>query len=196
MPEYQIKDDNLSDEELVRRTLSDRDEFLHLVERYKARLLSYIRRLTSANQEDAEDILQEVFIKAYLNLNGFKPDLKFSSWIYRITHNQVISQHRKLKARPEGYLTTLEDGAVRVLMTETDVVSEFDVEMTKGKVAAALVKLPEKYREIIILRFFEDRDYQEISDIMKKPLGTVASLLSKAKQALKKQLASQVNSVK
>lgn len=196
MPEYQIQDDNLSDEELVRRTLSDRDEFLHLVERYKSRLLSYIRRLTSANQEDAEDILQEVFIKAYLNLNGFKPDLKFSSWIYRITHNQVISQHRKLKARPEGYLTTLEDGAVWVLMTETDMVSEFDVEMTKGKVAAALVKLPEKYREIIILRFFEDRDYQEISDIMKKPLGTVASLLSKAKQALKKQLASQVNSVK
>lgn len=195
MPEYQIKDDNLSDEELVRRTLSDRDEFLHLVERYKSRLLSYIRRLTSANQEDAEDILQEVFIKAYLNLNGFKPDLKFSSWIYRITHNQVISQHRKLKARPEGYLTTLEDGAVRALMTETDVVSEFDVEMTKGKVAAALVKLPEKYREIIILRFFEDRDYQEISDIMKKPLGTVASLLSKAKQALKKQLASQVKSL-
>lgn len=195
MPEYQIQDDNLSDEELVRRTLSDRDEFLHLVERYKARLLSYIRRLTSANQEDAEDILQEVFIKAYLNLNGFKPDLKFSSWIYRITHNQVISQHRKLKARPEGYLTTLEDGAVRALMTETDVVSEFDVEMTKGKVAEALVKLPEKYREIIILRFFEDRDYQEISDIMKKPLGTVASLLSKAKQALKKQLASQVKSL-
>jgi len=189
MSDHHLKDDNLSDEELVRRTLSDRDQFLYLVERYKGRLLSYIRRLTSASQEDAEDILQEVFIKAYLNLNGFKPDLKFSSWIYRITHNQVISQHRRLKARPEGYLTTLEDGAVQTLVAETDIISELDIQMTKEKIASALVHLPEKYREIIILRFFEERDYQEISDIIKKPLGTVASLLSKAKIALKKQLA-------
>lgn len=189
MSDHHLKDDNLSDEELVRRTLSDRDQFLYLVERYKGRLLSYIRRLTSANQEDAEDILQEVFIKAYRNLNGFKPDLKFSSWIYRITHNQVISRHRKLKARPEGYLTTLEDGAVQILAAETDIISELDIQMTREKIASALAQLPEKYREIIILRFFEERDYQEISDIIKKPLGTVASMLSKAKLALKKQLA-------
>lgn len=189
MSDNHLKDDNLSDEELVRRTLSDRDQFLYLVERYKGRLLSYIRRLTSANQEDAEDILQEVFIKAYRNLNGFKPDLKFSSWIYRITHNQVISRHRKLKARPEGYLTTLEDGAVQILAAETDIISELDIQMTREKIASALAQLPEKYREIIILRFFEERDYQEISDIIKKPLGTVASMLSKAKLALKKQLA-------
>lgn len=189
MSDNHLKDDNLSDEELVRRTLSDRDQFLYLVERYKGRLLSYIRRLTSANQEDAEDILQEVFIKAYRNLNGFKPDLKFSSWIYRITHNQVISRHRKLKARPEGYLTTLEDGAVQILAAETDIMSEIDIQMTREKIALALAQLPEKYREIIILRFFEERDYQEISDIIKKPLGTVASMLSKAKLALKKQSA-------
>ncbi len=179
---------SLSDEELVRRTLGEREMFLYLVERYQARLLRYICRLTSSRPEEAEDILQDIFIKVYLNLNGFKPDLKFSSWVYRIAHNQVISGYRRLKARPEGYLTTLEDGAVRALAAETDILAEVNDRQLKEHLARALHELPDKYREILILRFFEERDYQEISDIIKKPMGTVASLLSKAKQALKQNL--------
>ena len=102
---------NLSDAELVKLSLANQNDFLYLVDRYKGKLMNYIRRLTNINDDDAEDILQEVFIKVYLNLNDFNADLKFSSWIYRITHNQVISNHRRLKARPEGYAVNIDDQA-------------------------------------------------------------------------------------
>ncbi len=181
----------LTDEELVRLTIDNQENFLHLVDRYKGRLLSYIRRLTNANQEDAEDILQEVFIKVYLNLNGFNKDLKFSSWIYRITHNQVISNHRKLRARPEGYLVTLEDRSARNLASEIDIVAGADWQIMKTSIFRVLDSLEPKYREVLILKFLEEKNYQEISDIIKKPPGTVASTISKAKQEFKKEMAKQ-----
>jgi RNA polymerase sigma-70 factor (ECF subfamily) len=179
---------NASDEELVRLTLESQDNFLYLVDRYKGRLMSYIRRLTNVNNEDAEDILQEVFIKVYLNLNDFNNDLKFSSWIYRITHNQVISNHRKLKARPEGYAVNIEDSAARNLAADIDIMAGADLQILKKNIFKILDRLDEKYREILILKFLEEKNYQEISDIIKKPAGTVASTINKAKSEFKKEL--------
>jgi len=183
--------ENASDEELVKLTLHDQDNFLYLVDRYKGRLLSYIRRLTNVNNEDAEDTLQEVFIKVYLNLNDFNRDLKFSSWIYRITHNQVISNHRKLKARPEGYAVNIEDQAARRLAAEIDIAAGADAQLLKANILKILDQLEAKYREILILKFWEEKNYQEISDIIKKPPGTVASTINKAKQEFKKELSRQ-----
>lgn len=182
---------NVSDEELVKLILADQDNFLYLVDRYKGRLLSYIRRLTNVNNEDAEDTLQEVFIKVYLNLNDFNKDLKFSSWIYRITHNQVISNHRKLKARPEGYAVNIEDQAARNLAAEIDIEAGADLQILKINIFKILDNLEEKYREVLILKFWEEKNYQEISDIIKKPPGTVASTINKAKLEFKKELAKQ-----
>lgn len=182
---------NFTDEQLVKLTIQNQDNFLHLVDRYKGRLLSYIRRLTNASQEDAEDTLQEVFIKVYLNLNGFNENLKFSSWIYRITHNQVISNHRKLKARPEGYLVTLEDRSARNLASEIDIMAGADWQIMKANIVRILQALEPKYREVLVLKFLEERNYQEISEIIKKPPGTVASTISKAKQEFKKEMARQ-----
>ncbi|MFA5155535.1 MAG: RNA polymerase sigma factor [Patescibacteria group bacterium] len=181
----------VSDEELIGLILQDQDNFLYLVDRYKHRLLSYIRRLTNVNNEDAEDILQEVFIKIYLNLNDFNRDLKFSSWAYRITHNQVISRHRKLQARPEGHAVNIEDQAARRLAAEIDIAAAADLQLLKDHTARILAQLDAKYREILILKFWEEKNYQEISDIIEKPPGTVASTLNKAKQEFKKELARQ-----
>jgi len=180
-----------SDEELVKLTLENQDNFLYLVDRYKARLTNYILRLTNVNAEDAEDILQDVFIKVYLNLNDFNKDLKFSSWIYRITHNQVISQHRKLKARPEGYAVDIEDQAARHLAADVDIAAEADLHIFKANILKVLNKLDGQYREILVLRFLEEKSYQEISDILKKSPGTVASALNKAKQELRRELSQQ-----
>jgi len=177
-----------SDEELVKLTLKDQGNFIYLVDRYKGKLLSYIRRLTNINNDDAEDILQDVFIKVYLNLNGFDSALKFSSWIYRITHNQVISNHRKLKARPEGYMTNLEDSSARKLASDIDIVAGADWGIMKSNIAKVLGKLDQKYREVLVLKFLEEKSYQEISDIIKKPSGTVASTINKAKREFKKEL--------
>lgn len=177
----------MSDEELVKLTLENQDNFLYLVDRYKGRLLSYIWRLTNIDPEEAEDILQEVFIKVYLNLNDFNEDLKFSSWIYRITHNQVISHHRRLKARPEGYSINIEDAAARNLAADIDIMAGVDTHILQAKVNQVLSQLDDKYREILVLKFLEEKNYQEISDIIKKPLGTVASMMNKAKQKFKQE---------
>ncbi len=182
---------NLSDAELVDLSLENQHNFLYLVNRYRFRLLSYIKRLTNISEDDAEDILQEVFIKVYLNLNDFNSDLKFSSWIYRITHNQVISSHRKLKARPEGYAIDIADKSALNLAADIDIVAGTDLQILKQKIIKVLDGLERKYRDILILRFLEEKNYQEISDIIRKPQGTVASAINKAKQEFKKEFEKQ-----
>ncbi len=179
---------SLTDAELVKLTLANQDNFVYLVDRYKGKLSSYVKRLTNANNEDAEDILQEVFIKVYLNLNDFNKDLKFSSWIYRITHNQVVSGHRKLKARPEGYAVNLDDQLAKNLTAEIDIKGAVDHKILQETINLVLNKLEPKYRDVLVLKFLEEKSYQEISDILKKPLGTVASLMNKAKQEFKLEL--------
>ena len=82
------------DGEIVRRTLADKEAFVVLIERYEAKLERYLTRLGVGLPEDREDILQNVFIKAYKNLNSFDPTLTFSSWIYRIAHNETMSFFR------------------------------------------------------------------------------------------------------
>ncbi|MFH1582108.1 MAG: sigma-70 family RNA polymerase sigma factor [Pseudomonadota bacterium] len=91
--------ENMPDEQLVQLSLKDQGCFYYLMKRYEIKILRYIKRLTTASQEEAEDIIQEVFIKVYRNLNGFNQKLKFSSWIYRIAHNEIINQYRKTKLR-------------------------------------------------------------------------------------------------
>jgi len=182
---------NLSDLELLNLSLVNQDNFVYLVDRYKGKLSNYIKRLTNVNNEDVEDILQEVFIKVYLNLNDFNKDLKFSSWIYRITHNQVISGHRKIKARPEGYSVTIDDQIANSLAAEIDIKGQVDSKILQKSINTILIKIDSKYRDVLILKFLEEKSYQEISDILKKPLGTVASLMNKAKQEFKLELEKQ-----
>lgn len=182
----QTQAQTLSDEELVRLTLADQEDFLHLVDRYRAPLTKYILRLTNARVEDAEDILQDALIKVYLNLNGFDGNLKFSSWIYRIVHNQVISQYRKIKARPEGHAVDTLDQAAKNLAAEMNIAAGVDSNILKEKFIRLMDLLPEKYREALVLRFWEEKSYQEISDIIRKPAGTVASTINKAKRELRR----------
>jgi RNA polymerase sigma-70 factor (ECF subfamily) len=177
-----------TDEELVSLALQDQDNFVYLINRYEQKLFSYIMRLTNALQEDAEDILQEVFIKVYENLNDFDPSLKFSSWIYRITHNQVISRHRRLKARAEGYATVIDERLAETLASDLDVATDLDRKLLTESVNKILGKLSAKHREILVLKYIEGKSYQEISDIIMKPMGSVASRMNKAKKEFRKQL--------
>ena len=94
--------DNTTDEQLLELAKTNEQAFACLVDRYEKKLLSYIMRISNVNLQEAEDILQDAFIKAYTNINDFDSKLKFSSWMYRITHNEVISAYRKRKARPQG----------------------------------------------------------------------------------------------
>jgi len=177
-----------TDEELVKIILDDQNVFLYLVDRYKEKLLRYIRRISNASLEDAEDMLQNIFIKSYLNLNEFDDSLKFSSWIYRISHNEVIDNYRKKKVRPQILDINIRSGQIEELVGNTNLMEEINRKELKHNISIAINNLDIKYQEIIILKYIEEKDYKEISDIIKKPIGTVASRMNKARAELKKKL--------
>jgi RNA polymerase sigma-70 factor (ECF subfamily) len=176
-----------TDEELVAQTLKNKEFFAYLIDRYENKLYNYIRRITNIPPDEAEDVLQDVFIKVFRNLNDFDQDLKFSSWMYRIAHNQVISNFRKRKARAENYSIELSEGLIQTLAGNLDIEKEADQKLLKENIAKGLEKLDEKYREVLVLRFLEEKSYEEISDILRKPKGTVATLINKAKKEFLKQ---------
>ncbi|MFH0776471.1 MAG: sigma-70 family RNA polymerase sigma factor [Patescibacteria group bacterium] len=172
----------LSDVELVQRALADPDDYAKLVERYERPLLRYLLRISNISREEGEDLLQNVFLKAYQNLRDFDPDLKFSSWIYRIAHNEAISAWRKKSARAEE--VNLENAeAAQLLQSTLDIPAATDEKLLAEFVRSILAKLDPKYREVLVLRFLESKDYSEISDILRKPMGSVATLVSRAKTA-------------
>jgi len=180
--------DEVSDESLVLRILANQDNFAYLIRRYEDKLLRYILRLSNFSREEAEDILQDVFLKVYLNLNDFDKSLKFSSWIYRIAHNQVINEFRKNIARPQNHSLALDDKAVRRIAGDFNIEKDVDSGLLKNFINNVLRRLEPKYREVIVLRFLEQKSYEEISDIIKRPTGTVSSLLNKAKKEFRKEV--------
>ena len=177
------------DEVVVRRALIDKEQFGILIERYANKLIRYISRLGVSMYEDREDILQNSFLKAYRNLNSFDQTLPFSSWIYRIVHNETMSFFRRRRARPE---VILDANAVEQLFAvedeQADASGAAEYRLSNKELSRGLNTLSEKYREILTLRFFEMRSYTEISDILEIPVGTVSTMIHRAKRALRKQL--------
>ncbi len=174
-----------SDEELVRLTLEDKNHFGELIDRYQSKLTRYIIRLGVRDPDDQMDVLQDIFLKTYHNLNGFDSSLKFSSWIYRISHNEAISWYRKKNVRPEGHLIADSEEVISFLSTKDEQADvTFDKTINADVLNTALLEMDVKYREAIILRFFEHKEYEEISDILKIPVGSVGTLLHRGKKQL------------
>ena len=185
---YREKTDN----DLVTLTLENQSYFLYLIERYENKLLNYILRISNVSHEEAEDTLQDSFIKIYTNLNDFDSNLKFSSWVYRIVHNQVINNYRKIKARPQlSNLPDLNENMLNNLASDLNLEKEIDLKFLKKNINKILDKIDIKYKEILILKFLEEKNYNEISDILKKPSGTVASLINRAKKNFQQELINQ-----
>ncbi len=176
----------MSDAEMVGLALREQAFFAYIINRYEAKLDRYIRRLGVHDEEDRADVLQEIFIKVYKNLNGYDPSLPFSSWIYRISHNEAISWYRKRNVRPEGHLV-LEGEDVLNLISSKEESSEvvFDQSVNADQLAEALEKIDAKYRDVLLLRYFEHKDYNEISDILQIPVGSVGTLLHRGRHALR-----------
>jgi len=174
-----------TDEQLVKLSLINQEYFGYLVERYQNKLTRYVNRLTNISKEETEDILQDVFIKVYENLNDFDTSLKFSSWIYRITHNQVISHYRKRQARPQKISLDCDLDYFENLASEINIDQKLNQEEKAKAVNQLLNKLDFQYKEILILKYFEKKSYSEISDILKKPVNTVGTLLHRARKQFK-----------
>lgn len=178
-----------TDEAVVVRAIEEKEALAVLIERYEPKLSRYIKRLGVKNEEDTEDVLQNVFVKVYQNLNNFDTSLSFSSWVYRIAHNEAVSFFRHKNVRPEGNAVHDGEEALKLLIDDEALTEKIDETLNAQHVNQALDALDEKYRSALILRFFEERDYKEISDILKVPMGSVATLIHRAKSNLKKELA-------
>lgn len=176
--------DTRTDMEIVQEVLKTPESFGILIDRYSEKLSRYIHRITNISREDGEDILQDVFIKAYRNLLGYDARQSFSSWIYRIAHNTVISAYRKSSVRPQTQFSALPDVLIASFASEleTDTLV-IDTDRLRT-VRDALERLDIKYREVLVLHYFESYSYQEISDIIQKPSGTVATRINRAKKKL------------
>lgn len=178
---------NKTDEQIVVLTLKNQNYYLCLMKRYEVKLLNYILKISNISREDAEDILQEVFIKAYQNLNDFDLNFKFSNWIYSIAHNATISSFRKKKVRPQTVSWEDKDSN-NILESTLDVENTSLQKLTYKQILKIINRLPLKYKDVLILKFMEGKDYREISDILHKPMGTIATLINRAKKSLKQEL--------
>jgi RNA polymerase sigma-70 factor (ECF subfamily) len=169
----------LNDNEIVAKSLDNLDFFSCLYQRYEPELLRYMQRISDVDPDEARDILQESFIKIWHNLNEFDASLKLSSWIYRIVHNETVSYVRSRKSYGKDKKTDAEKYKDK-LTTEFE--PETDPEEKSRLVYDVLGRLPLKYREVLTLKFIEKRSYQEISDILRIPEGTVAIRINRAKK--------------
>src|SRR5665213_4101272 len=140
----------LTDEAAARLSLEDKEQFALLIGRYEAKLGRYFERLGVRVREDREDLLQNAFLKAYRNLNSFDPTLSFSSWMYRIAHNEAMSFFRAKHARPQVILG--EEG--QMLLTElkdeqADAASLADARLSAGELSRGLGLIDAKYRDVL-----------------------------------------------
>jgi RNA polymerase sigma-70 factor (ECF subfamily) len=175
----------LTDQEVIRLSLADMEFFACLVLKYEVRLIQYIKKISQSNQEEAEDILQDAFIKVWKNLNGFDTRLTLESWLFRIVHNETISFWRKKTSYSKNNVVRLDDERLNSLSVTEDF-DELEGEKLFNTIDVILPLLKQEYREVLVLKYLENKGYEEISDILKIPEGTVATRLSRAKKSFKK----------
>ena len=177
----------LNDEELVEKSLQDVEYFACLFERYEKKLVRYILRISSFSLEEADDVLQEAFLKIWKNLNKFDGSLKFSSWAYRIVHNTTVSEWKKSKSYGKDQQIKIDDELFGNLPSGIDLAREFQRKDSDKEIRKILNALPEKYSAVLVLKFLEEKNYREISDILKKPPGTIATLIHRAKKEFREE---------
>lgn len=170
---------NLTDEKLVIKIRTeDKELYAEIVDRYQTKLLRYVNYLIRDGAK-AEDIVQNTFIKAYINLNGFNTSKKFSSWIYRISHNEsmnIVKKNKKEIPMDENF----------DIAGETDLEEEFDKKELGKMIDNCMDSMSYNYSEVLILYFLEEKSYEEISDILRIPMGTVATRINRGKVLMKK----------
>ncbi len=177
---------DLSDKDLVAIVLSDKEAFSAIISRYEAPLRRYIKRLGVRDKRDSEDILQNSFIKVYRYLRSFDNSFAFSSWVYRIVHNETYDFFRIKKRRPEITLGEESQHLFLAIEAEDNPEQVFDTAIDRKSIQKALEELDKKYRDVLMLRYVEEKDYRQISDILQIPEGSVATLIHRGKKELRK----------
>ena len=169
-----LKDEKVVD---IVRT-KDKEVYSEIIKRYQRRLMRYASYLMS-NEHDAADVVQQSFVKAYININSFNTKKSFSSWIYRIVHNEAMNMIKKEKKKVQ-----IDEG----IKFDSGIYIEEDYmkKELKRHTKECLDKMPVKYSEPLTLFYLEERSYEEISDILRMPVGTVGTRINRAKAMMQK----------
>jgi len=176
-----MKKKERSDERIyvIRAQLGDDDAFMKLVDRYSGRLLYYIRRLLE-DADRSDDVLQDVWLTVYKRINTVRDASAFSVWLYRTARNRAFrllrDESRYVFVERYDESDFIDDDRESLLFDDID------------KLHRVLTTLSPEQKEAIVLRFFEEMNYQEISDIMGCSIGTVRSRIHYAKQELRKKM--------
>ena len=179
-----------SDEQLISRFQSgDENAYIELVNRYKDRLTNFVFYFLK-DEEHTEDVVQETFIKLYEKKHYYKQIAKFSTWIYTIARNLANTELRRKNRRKIMYLSqmTSQKKDYELIADAPSLNKEFENKFLLKKIHAAIEDLPENYKSVIILRDIQELSYDEISGIVRVPLGTVKSRINRARLKLQADL--------
>jgi RNA polymerase sigma-70 factor (ECF subfamily) len=175
----------VEDADLIRQAArGDVEAFNLLVSRWEKRVYNYLLRIT-ANREDALDLTQDVFLKAYQNLRKLDDIGRFAPWLYRIAHNEAYSMFRK--RRPEADVDEIEPEATEMGISVGGN-PVFPIELNLA-VESALGRLSPDQREAVVLKIYQGFKFEEMSEILACPVSTVKSRLYTALELLKIELA-------
>lgn len=173
----------LSDEQIAQLVQAgDAEQFGELIERYEAKLKRYARKFLNY-QDEIEDLVQDVFIKAYTNIQSFDSDQRFSPWIYRVAHNTFVNELKRKKRL--GFSVFDVDTFLPQLPAKETTDSEAITTELREELDNLLIELPDKYREVLVLYYFEELSYQEISEVLQIPVTTVGVRMNRGRKKLK-----------
>jgi RNA polymerase sigma-70 factor (ECF subfamily) len=165
--------DELSDSELLalfRKEESRHYAFNLLVRQYQRRLYAFIRRMVT-DHDEAQDVLQETFIKAWHGLDGFRAESQLFSWLYRIAHNECLNHLRKAKRR----VFVSNDAVIERLSTTLDSSEHFSGDAIQRKLQAAVMRLPAKQRAVFTMKYFDALKYEDMSRVTGTSVGALKS---------------------
>ena len=185
---------SLEDDKLVSAAVKgDQNAYRSLMGKYQKPLYFHVLKMVK-NHEQVEDLVQEAFMKAFGNLQSYNTSYAFSTWLYRITTNHTIDYLRKRKLDTTSihnpYKTS--DGEVEIQISDTKETDRAIIRKERKQILhQAIQNLPEKYREVIEMRHLDELSYQEISEHLDLPLGTVKAHIFRAREMLYKALKDQ-----
>jgi RNA polymerase sigma-70 factor (ECF subfamily) len=172
----------LSDQEIIDSVkLGNQSDYSIIVDRYKDKAFSLLKKMLK-NEQDAEETLQDCFIKAYNSLSGFKGEAKFSTWFYRIVYNTALTKLSSKKRKTENEMSSVDE--------HFDLKSDYDYNVSERKDMSEFIielvnKLPEKHSAIISLFYLDEMSCEEISKTLDISLSNVKVMLHRSRNALK-----------
>ncbi len=179
-----------TDEKLISRfQAGDERAYVELVNRYKDKLLNFVFQFLG-DIEQAEDVVQDTMLRLYEKKHYYKEIAKFSTWIYTIARNLANTELRKRKRRKTTYLSQMskEERQYEIPAVQDDVDQSLHNEFINDRIQSAINNLPEHFKLVIILRDIQELSYDDISNIVEVPLGTIKSRINRARIQLQAEL--------